>query len=213
MPSLFVLLMGAHAVVQEEAPVENRLLPQLLEVLGSAPAEGLQVPTSLDRRAVLRGAAAGAAAVPLAALADGANSRATADRARQIYGSRVFRLQSASAADILEEKNAFKLFTTGTYRGEGTAVKAARKELDGFTKKALAAANKGDSAGAQAAVKDFVKFAQIQELDTVAGGNFNPKQRRNPGAPGTAEIEAQMGSLAYSLYEPLKKGDGYKLLQ
>ena len=37
-------------------------------------------------------------------------------------------------------------------------------------KKALAAAQKGDQAGAQAAVKEFVKFAEIRELDTVPSG-------------------------------------------
>ena len=39
----------------------------------------------------------------------------------------------------------------------------------------------------------------------VAGGNFNPLQRRNAGAPPTSEIEAQMGTQAFALYEPIKK--------
>jgi len=89
------------------------------------------------------------------------------------------------------------------------------RDLDALTKKALAAAKSGDSAGAQAAVKEFIKAGEIRELDTVAGGNFNPKQRRNPGAPPTAEIEAQMGTEAYALYEAGGKGGvtgkGYKL--
>ena len=42
-----------------------------------------------------------------------------------------------------------------------------------------------------------------QDYTAVKGGNFNPKQRRNPGAPETAAIEGQMGSLAYALYKPL----------
>jgi len=211
MPSLFVLMMCANAALVESE--EPQLLPQLLDILGNQ-ADGLQVPASLDRRSVLRGVAAGAAAVPLAALADGANSKATAERARQIYGSRVFRLQSASADAILEEKNVFTLFTTGTYRGSSTIEKAARKNLEAITKKALAAAKSGDSAGAQAAVKEFIKVAEIRELDTVAGGNFNPLQRRNPGAPPTSEIEAQMGTEAFALYKPVRQGeagkDGYK---
>jgi len=41
-------------------------------------------------------------------------------------------------------------------------------------------------------------------LDTIEGATFNPKQRRNPGAPPTAEIEAQMGTQSYALYRPLK---------
>ena len=40
-----------------------------------------------------------------------------------------------------------------------------------------------------------------QDYTAVAGGNFDPKQRRNAGAPETAAIEAQMGSLKYSLYD------------
>ena len=51
------------------------------------------MPVSIDRRSVLRGAAAGAAALPLAAMADGANSKATAERARQMYGARAAGLE------------------------------------------------------------------------------------------------------------------------
>ena len=40
----------------------------------------------------------------------------------------------------------------------------------------------------------------------VAGGNFNPLQRRNAGAPPTSEIEAQMGTQAFSLCGELPKG-------
>lgn len=160
----------------------------------------------LGRRAMLQGAAAAVvAAAPLAAVADGASSKAVLERSRAIYGSRVFRLQDASAEAILEEKNAFALFTTGAYPRTGNAAfKDTQSTLKDLGKKAIASAKAGDKAGANAAVKEFVKAGNIRELDIVKGGNFDPTQRRNPGAPPTSEIEAQMGTQAFALYKPLK---------
>merc|ERR1719453_775458 len=108
----------------------------------------------VSRREALFGAAAAVAAAPLAAHADGASSKAVLERARAIYGSRVFRLQGASAEKVLEEQNTFTLFTTGAYRS--AADKETVKTLKGLTKTIVAAAKKGDSAGAQAGVKEFV---------------------------------------------------------
>ena len=165
--------------------------------------------TSLIARRELFSQAAGLALAmaPLAAFADGANSKATVDKARSIYGSRVFRLQSASAITILEEQNAITLFISGAYRAgpNGNAGdRATSKTLQGFQKKAVAAAKKGDSSGAQAAIKDLVLLANVKERDGK-DGNYNPKQRRNAGAPPTSEIVSQMATYSYSLYEPLKK--------
>jgi len=157
---------------------------------------------SFGRRELFAAAAGAAAFAPLAAFADGASSPAVLERARSIYGSRVFRLQKSSAADILEEKNVFTLFRTGAYRS--AAFKDTTKELASIEKKIVKAAKAGDSAGAQAAIKDFIKIGDIREIDIVDGGNFNPKQRRNPGAPPTAEMEAQMGTQKFALYQPLK---------
>ena len=151
--------------------------------------------------ALITGAGAAVAAAPLAAFADGA-SKAVLDRARAIYGSRVARLVDASPEAILEEKNAFTLFTTGAYRS--AAAKPTQAKLAALQKTALAAAKSGDKAGANAAVKEFVKVGEIRVLDTIEGATFNPKQRRNAGAPPTAEIEAQMGTQSYALYRPLK---------
>eukprot|EP00310_Coccolithus_braarudii_P020319 CAMPEP_0183351434 /NCGR_PEP_ID=MMETSP0164_2-20130417/24845_1 /TAXON_ID=221442 /ORGANISM="Coccolithus pelagicus ssp braarudi, Strain PLY182g" /LENGTH=193 /DNA_ID=CAMNT_0025523615 /DNA_START=30 /DNA_END=611 /DNA_ORIENTATION=+ len=147
------------------------------------------------------GAAALALAVPLAASADGANSIGNAFKARAIYGSRIYRLQSASAATILGEKNAFTLFISGAYRTSD--VKETATALKALQKAALAAAASGDEAGAKSKVKEFIALGKIVELDTKQGGNFDPRQRRNPGAPPTAEIEAQMGTQAYALYTAL----------
>lgn len=168
--------------------------------------------TSLNRRDALFSAAVSAASFATPALADGANSATTALRARAIYGSRVYRLQSASAADILDDKNMLRLFVTGTYRGEGGSIKADKKKLLGLEKEIVAAAEKGDTNAAQAKLKEFVAYAKITELDSVKGGSFNPKQRRNAGAPETAAIEAQMGTSSFALYAPLKEqAKGIKL--
>ena len=44
----------------------------------------------------------------------------------------------------------------------------------------------------------------ITTLPLSKDGAYNPKQRRNAGAPPTSEIVAQMATYSYSLYEPLK---------
>ena len=157
----------------------------------------------MGRRALVTGAGAAVFAAPLAAFADGASSKAVLDRARGIYGSRVARLVDASPETILEEKNAFTLFVSGAYRS--AAAKPTQAKLAALEKKALAAAKAGDKAGANAAVKEFVSVGEIRILDDIDGAIFNPRQRRNPGAPPTSEIEAQMGTQAYSLYRPLKE--------
>ena len=162
--------------------------------------------SALGRREAIASFAAAAALLPVtAALADGANSAQTVFRARAIYGSRIYRLlKASSAADILEEKNAFKLFVSGAYR---TPLSGAAKEeqttLEALRKEILVLAGKGDDKAAKDKIKDFVTLAKITELDSVAGGNFDPKQRRNLGAPDTVSIENQMGPEAFALYTPL----------
>jgi len=175
-------IVGMHAVQTQRSPIAM---------------------SELGRREFATVAAASTLFAPLAAFADGAASKATRERARQVYGSRIFRLQGASAETILAEKDMFTLFTTGSYAGLPSS-KDTVKALKATSKKAIAAASAGDSAGATGAVKEFVSLAAIKELDTIEGGNYNPKQRRNPGAPPTSEIEAQMGTQAFALYTPLK---------
>jgi hypothetical protein len=157
---------------------------------------------SLSRREALAAGAA-AAFIPLAANADGASSIAVKEKSRAVYGSRVYRLKGATAERVLEEKNTFTLFITGAYRNGDLDT---QKKLKGLEKDILKAAKAGDTSAAQASINEFIKVGKIRELDTVAGGNFDPRQRRNPGAPATSEIEAQMGPASYSLYQPLKPG-------
>merc|ERR1712087_346645 len=153
------------------------------------------VSMSLARRELLQSAG------PALANADGANSAQTAFRARAIYGSRIYRLKSESAAAILAESNAFKLFISGAYRTGD--VKPTAVQLTKLSKSILASAAAGDEAAAKKTLSEFVAVAKLSELDSIKGGNFDPKQRRNAGAPPTAEIEAQMGTEAYALYTAL----------
>ena len=166
---------------------------------------GLSTSVTTRRDVMVKFSAASVLALsPFAAFADGANSAATAQRARAIYGSRVFRLQSKSAQDILDDKNVIRLFITGTYRGEGGQIKADKKKLLALEKEIISFAEAGDSSKAQEKLKQFVAEAKITELDNVAGGSFNPKQRRNAGAPETSAIEKQMGTESFALYAPTK---------
>jgi|ERR1712176_100339 len=159
------------------------------------------VSMSLARRELLQSAGAALALFPALANADGANSAQTAFRARAIYGSRIYRLKSASAAAILAESNAFKLFISGAYRTGD--VKPTAVQLTKLSRSILASAAAGDEAAAKKTLSEFVELAKLSELDSIKGGNFDPKQRRNAGAPPTAEIEAQMGTEAYALYTAL----------
>ena len=161
--------------------------------------------SALGRREAIASFAAAAALLPVtAALADGANSAQTVFRARAIYGSRIYRLlKASSAADILEEKNAFKLFVSGAYRTPLSGAAEEQTTLEALRKEILVLAGKGDDKAAKDKIKDFVTLAKITELDSVAGGNFDPKQRRNLGAPDTVSIENQMGPEAFALYTPL----------
>jgi len=160
---------------------------------------------SVSRRDFLGAGAALAAglAAPGAAFADGASSKAVKERSRAIYGSRVFRLQGKSTEAVLEDKNAFKLFITGAYRTDEPEL---RKQLTTLSTNIVKAAKAGDSGETQKGLKEFIALGKIRETDVVKGGNFDPTQRRNPGAPPTAEIEAQMGTQAFALYKPLPSG-------
>ena len=81
---------------------------------------------------------------------------------------------------------------------QNAAFKETQAGLKAASKKALAAAAKGDKNGANAAVAEFIK---IGEITGASADYFDPKQRRNAGAPPTAELEAQMGSQKFALAE------------
>ena len=76
---------------------------------------------------------------------------------------------------------------------------AARKELEKLEKKALAAAGKGSSVEAQAAVKEFVALAKIEELDMKPGSYFNAKSPCDrAGLQCGYQYEGYLGSVSYT---------------
>ena len=94
-------------------------------------------------------------------------------------------------------------YSTGAYPRTGNAAfKEEQASLKAASKKALAAAKKGDKAAANAAIKEYIAIGKITINDKDF---FNPKQPRNAGAPPTSEIEAQMGTQAFALYDPVKQ--------
>ena len=81
-------------------------------------------------------------------------------------------------------------------------MKPKKVALTKLSKSILASAEKGDTAAAQASIKEFVTLGAIKEADTIPGGNYNPKQRRNAGAPTSVDIEILMGTQKTALYGP-----------
>ena len=101
--------------------------------LAFAPPQSLLAPTArreLLGRALGGALAAGATIAPAWAVAPPSPQQMLKSRA--VYGSRVFRLQDASPATIMEEKNVFTLFTTGVYGA--TADKPTRVQLEKLEK-------------------------------------------------------------------------------
>mmetsp|Transcript_66021 Transcript_66021/g.148999 ORF Transcript_66021/g.148999 Transcript_66021/m.148999 type:complete len:158 (+) Transcript_66021:254-727(+) len=100
-----------------------------------------------------------------AASADGAVSTTTVARARGIYGSRILALEDAVAkgnlAAVAEEKNAFILFCSGVYTRKGAKEAALKAKAVAASDALLAAVEKGDTAGAKAAYKEFLSVAAI----------------------------------------------------
>jgi len=151
--------------------------------------------TSMTRRDLALAAASAAAATvftpPLAAQADGATSRATRERARAMYGSRIFRLQGAASKQILDEESAFDMYITSGYASFGTGSGndfAKVEELNGIRNKLIASAKKGDDTAAGALVKDFIKAGSIKELDQNKLNQYNPLERRSMGSPPNAAV-------------------------
>lgn len=135
----------------------------------------------LSRRSALV-AAAGAVAMPALAVAPASPSAIL--KTRTTYGPRLFKLQQATAAEILADKNLFTLFITGVYSDGGS--KATKLELERLSTAALLRAKEGDAETAQAFVRDFVKLAQITESGAPAAGAAAPSPPTSPAAPAAA---------------------------
>jgi hypothetical protein len=103
----------------------------------------------------------GAAAMPQIAGADGAVSKATVERARGVYGSRVADLADAVSAGnfaaVAEEKNAFALFNSGAYARN----KAARTDAVLLADKIFEAVEKKDAAALKSSYSAYMKYISL----------------------------------------------------
>lgn len=156
-----------------------------------APASVERASTSLnmDRRAAATQIATGAAVLaglPQLALADGARSSATVERARGIYGQRIAALESAvNAGDfgaVAAEKNAFILFNSG-----GITDKAKKSAAVKGTNDIFAAIRAKDAGALKKAYGDYKTSNGIKAItvDLASGQGYGDqydwKARTNAG--------------------------------
>eukprot|EP00814_Leptocylindrus_danicus_P014383 CAMPEP_0116048076 /NCGR_PEP_ID=MMETSP0321-20121206/29337_1 /TAXON_ID=163516 /ORGANISM="Leptocylindrus danicus var. danicus, Strain B650" /LENGTH=186 /DNA_ID=CAMNT_0003530209 /DNA_START=1028 /DNA_END=1588 /DNA_ORIENTATION=+ len=141
---------------------------------------GVEMSAIMDRRTAFAAASAAAvtAAMPMAAMADGAVSAATVNRARGIYGDRIAALKSAVAAGdfkaVAAEKNAFILFNSGAYPGAKNKDKK-NSAITG-TNAIFAAIRSGDKSALASAYDDYMKTNGISALPDVSTDGKSPGQ-------------------------------------
>lgn len=124
----------------------------------------------MDRRsAFAQIATAGAvlAGVPAIASADGAVSTASIQRARGVYGERVFALKEAVAAGdfaaVADEKNAFILFNSGAYANN----KGKKAAAIGGTNEIFAAIRSKDAAKLKSSYDSYLTANEITGMPAV----------------------------------------------
>jgi len=131
------------------------------------------VPAQLGRRQVLQAASAVAlTGAPLASYADGAASAATIAKAKAKYGQRVLALKGASAEAIAADANAIKLYVSAVTMPSGPRV-AKESGIVAAGKTAVAAAKKGDTSGAQAAIATIIQKTDLRPIPAY-GTDANP---------------------------------------
>jgi hypothetical protein len=148
--------------------------------INTAPALGDNVNDRREVMQALAGAVAGAVVMPQVAMADGAVSAATIQRARGIYGGRIAGLKDAVSkgdfAAIENEKNAFVLFNSGAYRSKGEKAKAEKAAAVAAYEDVLAAVNAKDAGKLKSSYAAYVKAANIdinpKKVDVSSGQGF-----------------------------------------
>lgn len=144
-----------------------------------APASVERASTSLnmDRRAAATQIATGAAVLaglPQLALADGAVSSATIERAKGIYGQRIAALESAVASGdfgaVAAEKNAFILYNSGAIKNA-----AKKKAAVAQTNAIFAAIRSKDAAALKSAYADYKAANGISliKVDLASGQGYS----------------------------------------
>lgn len=160
-----------------------------------APSSVERASTSLDmdRRAAATQIATGAAVLaglPQLALADGAVSTATIQRARGIYGQRIAALESAVASGdfgaVAAEKNAFILFNSG-----GITDKAKKSKAVADTNAIFAAIRSKDAGALKSAYAAYKADNEIAPLvvDLASGqGYFTDYDWKSRTSAGTIYV-------------------------
>lgn len=149
------------------AVVSAALIASASAFAPAASSERATTALNMDRRAAMGGivAAAGVAAMPMAAFADGAVSIATVQRARYTYGSRIVDLKGAVAAGdfaaVAAEKNAFILFNSGAF--PGTKNKEKKNEAIAATNGIFQAIRGKDKAALNSAYSSYLKTVEMSD--------------------------------------------------
>mmetsp|Transcript_897 Transcript_897/g.1398 ORF Transcript_897/g.1398 Transcript_897/m.1398 type:complete len:180 (-) Transcript_897:273-812(-) len=142
-----------------------------------APVERASTSLNMDRRAAATQIATGAAVLaglPQLALADGARSAVTVQRARGIYGQRIAALEGAvNAGDfgaVAAEKNAFILFNSG-----GITDKAKKSQAVAGTNAIFAAIRAKDAGALKKAYGDYKSSNDISVItvDLSSGQGYS----------------------------------------
>lgn len=138
----------------------------------AASSERAATALNMDRRAAMGGivAAAGAAAMPSMAVADGAVSKATIQRAKYKYGSRITALKDAvnkgDFAAVAAEKNAFILYNSGAF--PGTKNKDAKNEAIAATNTIFAAIRAKDAGALKSAYAGYLKTVEMSDYAAIS---------------------------------------------
>lgn len=154
------------------AVVSAALIASASAFAPSATSERASTALNMDRRAAMAGiaAAAGAAAMPGMALADGAVSTATIQRAKFQYGSRIAALKDAvSKGDfgaVAAEKNAFILYNSGAFPGTKNKDKKAAA-IQG-TNAIFAAIRSKDAGALKTAYAAYTKTVELSDYAAIS---------------------------------------------
>jgi Photosystem II Psb31 protein len=150
----------------------------------------------MDRRVAFQTIASTAAAAvvigtqPQAASADGAVSAASRQKARTVYGSRIYNLKAAVDAGnfdaVAAEKSAFVLFNSGAYAKDKSS---AKKDAIEGTNAIFAAIKAGDKSALKTAYNKYIAANEISGLPVVDSQNgqgyssdFDYRRRTQAGA-------------------------------
>ena len=148
----------------------------------------------MDRRAAMGGIAAfsaGVVAMPGMASADGAISKATIQRQKYKYGSRIVALKAAVAkgdfAAVAAEKNAFILYNSGAYPGAKN--KPAKNEAIAATNTLFSAIRAKDAAALKAAYAGYIKATDMSDYAAISaedGQGYSSDYDYRVGTPQAA---------------------------